>query len=255
MIRKKYALMTQITDKFKMITRVFAEENPTDPQPTNNEPSGDGNGDEPSAKQQTQTQQLNYEDLISRARKEERDKLYPKIKALETDKANLTTKNNDLILKVANLEEENKQLKATGKQSESDVVKKLKADLEEANKKVKNFEENLVDENALREQIKSELEGEYEVKLYRESKVNELKDSIIPELVTGTTKEEIDNSIELSKQKFEAMKKQILGSTYVPPVNPNSSKFQQKDFNIQDLANLDPRSQEYKEMRAKLGLH
>lgn len=246
MNRKNYDFITKIINKFKM-TKVHAEEpnEPSEPQGTevNNTASGEGNNT-----------QLNYEDLISRARKEEKDKLYPKIKALETEKATLTSKNNDLILKVANLEEENKQLKSTGKQTQSQTVSNLQAELEKANKKVAEFEANLVDEEALRKEIRAELEGEYEVKLYRESKVNEFKDCIIPDLVNGNSKEEIDQAIENSKQRFEAMKKQILGNTYVPPVNPNSSKFQHKDFNYEDLANLDPRSPEYRELRAKLGL-
>lgn len=247
MSKQKYGFITKIISNFKMVTRVHAEE-PTD--------SNDGTqthevGTEPNKNVQSQ---LNYEDLISRARKEEKDKLYPKIKALETDKATLTSKNNELILKLANLEEENKQLKSQGKVTESETVKKLEAELNKANKKVSDFEANLVDEDKLREDIRKELEGEYEVKLYRESKINEYKDKIIPDLVHGATKEEIDKSIESSMERFEAMKKQILGSTYIPPVNPSSSTFQQHDFNISDLANLDPRSPEYRELRTKLGL-
>lgn len=257
MVRKKYGLITKIANQFKTLTRVHAEEDPTnDPQNADPQANGQG-GNEPQNNTSTQntTNPLNYEDLISRARKEEKDKLYPKIKALEGEKATLTQKNNDLILKVANLEEENKNLKSTGKKTDNEIIKKLQADLDKANKKIEDYEKNLVDEDSLREQIKNELEGQYEVKLYRETQINANKDSIIPELVTGTTKEEIDNSIQASKEKFEAMKKRILGNTYIPPVNPSASKFQQKDFNYEDLANLDPRSPEYKQMRAKLGLH
>ncbi len=258
MTRKKYGLITKIANQFKMITKVFAEEpnGANDPNQTQ-EPSGTGNSGTQQNQQQTQniTSTLNYEDLISRARKEEKDKLYPKIKALETEKATLVEKNNNLIVKVANLEEEVKNLKATGKQTDNEVIKNLQAELNKANKKVEDYEKNAIDENALREQIKSELEGEYEVKLYRESQLNANKDTIIPELVTGNTKEEIDEAIKVSKERFEAMKKQILGHTYVPPVNPSATKFQNKDFSYEDLANLDPRSPEYKQLRAKLGLH
>ena len=104
------------------------------------------------------------------------------------------------------------------------------------------------------EEIESSIRAEYEVKLYREQKLREIGDTVIPELIVGTTKEEIDASIVASQERFNQISNKILGSVQVPVANVSTSSFQSKDLKLEDIANLDPRSPEYAQLRAKLGL-
>ena len=52
----------------------------------------------------TPKQQINYEELIAIARREEKDKLYPQISRLKEDLKVMTKLNNDNLLKIAELE-------------------------------------------------------------------------------------------------------------------------------------------------------
>ena len=78
--------------------KAFAEENPT------NDEGGDGGDGTPAKKQPT----INYEDLIAKARKEEKDKQYKTIEKLKGQIDTLTQQHNDDLLAKADLE---KQLK------------------------------------------------------------------------------------------------------------------------------------------------
>lgn len=251
MIKRQRGLIAKIIEKIEMVKQVISIHNvlaeepapPTDPQ-------------EPNKVVTPPQPQLNFEDLIAKAREDEKKKLYPKITALEETNAKLVEKNNALLIKVANLEEEVSQLKNQGHKTESDIVKQLKADKKELSTKLKALEDSVVDEATLRESIRKELEGEYEVKLYKSNKIGELKDEIIPELVTGNTKEEIDASLEIAKTKFKEIQERILGSVKIPSATPTVSqaKVHSGTLKIEDVANLDPSSPEYREFRAKLGL-
>ena len=137
---------------------------------------------------------INFENLIARARKEEKDKLYPKITSLENEVKVLTKRNNELLVLAENAKaeaEEAKKLLAASGKDDSDKVKALKAEVEEARKK---FEE-LAKTMPKIEDVEAMVRAEYEVKLYREEKLREAGNTIIPELVDGKTKEEIDASI------------------------------------------------------------
>ena len=79
-------------------------------------------------------------------------------------------------------------------------------------------------------------------------------DTVIPELITGTTIEEIDASIKVSQERYNQITSKFLGGVQVPVANVNTSSFQAKDLKIEDIANLDPRSPEYAQLRARLGL-
>lgn len=218
---------------------------------------------EPEPTNGSSTPQINYEDLISKARQEEKNKLYGKIKSLEDKNKTLVDTNNANLIKMgelqATIDNLTKQVESNGGVEAKELVeaKKTIATLEA---QLKSFEENSVDADTLREEVKQELQAEYEVKTYRVEKVAELKGSIIPELVMGTTKEEVDQSIERAKARFE----EIVGQAMVghqtpshrglPPANPSSAKLVNDGNALQDLASLNPRSPEYQEARKKLGL-
>lgn len=244
--------------------KAFADEGGSGDEPDNS--TGDDGG--------ARTPTINYEDLIAKARKEEKEKQYKTIEKLKGQISTLTEQhNNDLLVK-ADLEKQLKEAKdkltkAGG--DDSEAVKTLKqevADLEKAKKdleeKVSKFEgQKPVDRETVEAEVRAELEKEYEVKTYKVEKMAEYKDDIlVPELVMGTTKEEIDSSIqsalERSKQIRESLgisgdtkKKKATPKT---PANPSSSSMQDKEISLEKLATMDVRSQEYAELRKQLGL-
>ena len=77
--------------------------------------------------------QINYEDLISKARREEKEKQYSRIKELKTQVDTMTTKHNNALIKNADLElkleEANKKLTTAGS-GDSEAVKTLKDTIE-----------------------------------------------------------------------------------------------------------------------------
>lgn len=264
MIKNKYDLITKITNLLFKPFSIYAEEGQGQAEPTNangeptSEPTKANEGNKANTKNNTNNNQpdpLNYEDLISRARQEEKDKLYPQLNQYKEKVSSLTKKNNELIIKVANLEEDNKSLRNSGNKAESDIVKDLKAKLKEAETKLANLESSVVDEPELRSTIEKEIKDKYEVKLYAQQKIAEFKDEIIPELISGETKEEIDKSLEKSKEQFSKLKERILGKNmrHIPASNINVPSGV-TGIKLEDLVDLDPRSPEYKEARARLGL-
>ncbi len=200
---------------------------------------------------------VNFEDLISKARKEEKDKLYPQIESLKTEKNEMVEKNNKSLLtiqskdvEIADLQKQLKEAVEKAGKTDTEQITTLKSEIAVLQQKLEKAEKEKPDIAAIEERLRAE----YEVKLYREQKLREAGESVIPELVMGTTKEEVDASILASKTRFEAIQAKIMGSVNIPPVNASSSKFSAKEFNMEDFAKLDPRSQEYRDARKKLGL-
>lgn len=242
---------------------------------------GDGNGgQEPPAPQTPQTpapnpsptpqptepSQINYEELIARARKEEKDKLYIQIKTLKDDLKEMTKQNNKNLLEAGTLKAEIDNLKNGG---DSEEVTTLKNKIKELEGTIETLKQQSTDEETIRQQV----EQEYEVKLYRTEQLvkDEVKDAILPmfmETVTGATKEEIDASIEKAKELTQKAKEQMgvtstpapkknpSGNTKpsVPSVNPQNPMNTFGDTSLEDVRNLDPASPEYAEWRKKMGL-
>ena len=112
-------------------------------------------------------------------------------------------------------------------------------------------------------EVRAELEKEYEVKTYKAEKMAELKnDILVPELVMGTTKEEIDASIQSALTRSAEIKKSLgidgekkpQKRTPKSPANPSVSGIQDKNISMEYLASLDVASPEYAEVRKQLGL-
>ena len=221
-MRIKKGFITEKTNLLKkiMFMPVFAEE-PQGTEPT--EPQGNG-----TTEPQPQANTVNFEDLIAKARQQEKAKLYPQIQKLQEQNNALTEKNNTHLLTIG----------------EKD------ARISELEKQLADIKANTVS----REEIEAEIRAEYDVKLYREQKLREVGDTVIPELITGTTIEEIDASIKVSQERYNQITSKFLGGVQVPVANVNTSSFQAKDLKIEDIANLDPRSPEYAQLRARLGL-
>ena len=250
-MRIKKGFITEKTNLLKkiMFMPVFAEE-PQGTEPT--EPQGNG-----TTEPQPQANTVNFEDLIAKARQQEKAKLYPQIQKLQEQNNALTEKNNAHLLTIgekdARISELEKQL------AESNNASKKGASEKEASllSKIAELEKELTDIKAntvSREEIEAEIKAEYDVKLYREQKLREVGDTVIPELITGTTIEEIDASIKISQERYNQITSKVLGGVQVPVANVNTSSFQAKDLKIEDIAILDPRSPEYAQLRARLGL-
>lgn len=242
--------------------KAFAEENPT------NDEGADGGDGTPAKKQLT----INYEDLIAKARKEEKDKQYKTIEKLKGQIDTLTQQHNDDLLAKADLEKQLKdaqeKLKTVG-QGDSEEVKTLKGEIatltkdkEDLEKKIKEFEgQKPVSREEVEKEVRTELEKEYEVKTHKAQILAEHKeDLLVPELVFGDTVEELDKSLESALARSEEIRKSVGGTskkdkrTPKSPTNPATSKVQDEELSMEYIASLDPRSPEYKEFRKKMGL-
>ena len=145
-----------------------------------------------------------------------------------------------------------------------ETIKTLEKDKADLDKKVKDYEASKpVSREEVEAEVRAELEAEYEVKTYKATKMAELKDDIlVPELVMGTTKEEIDASIQSALDRSAEIKKNLGISTdkkqtkRTPksPANPSVSSVQDNEVSLERLATMDVRSKEYAELRKQLGL-
>ena len=233
-------------------------------------------GDEPKEGDEPKnTPTINYEDLISKARAEEKAKQYKTIEKLKGQIETLTKQHNEDLLKIGQLEEDlktaNSKLQTAG-QGDSEEIKTLKGTIstltkekEELEKKIKDIEDNTVTREELETEIRTELEAEYTTKTYRAEKMAELKDEIlVPELVIGNTVEEIDASIEVALEKSKSIREKLgivdgqpkspQGRTPKTPSNPSMSRVQDSQFSMEYIAGLDVSSPEYAEFRKQMGL-
>lgn len=224
-------------------------------------------------------QEINFEQLIANARKEEKEKLYPRIRKLEDENKALVKSSNEALLKLAQVTGERddykSKLEKAEKADDSEEVKELKGkiatlekDLEEAKKvEVPNEEE-------LRTQIEQEFEQKYKVKEYKMNKLSENKGAILDVFVgevSGDTEEEIDKSINSLIEKSNEVKKSLglidddgnpidNGTRNIeiddkpPKVNPKNPSGVE-EFTSEYIRNLKPGTPEYTEFRKKLGLN
>ena len=249
----------------KFVLNVHAEDGgeDDDPEPSNS----DGDNPKPPT--------INYEDLISKARAEEKQKQYKKIEKLKGQIDTLTRQHNDDLLKVGQLEKDletaNAKLSTAG-QGDSEEIKTLKSEIEtlkkdkeKLEKDLKAIEESTGTREELEAEIRAELEAEYTTKTYKATKMAELKDELlVPELVIGNTVEEIDASIEVALAKSKEIRDKLgvsgsnpqspQGRTPRTPSSPSMSGVQNAQFSEDYIANLDVRSPEYAEFRKQTGL-
>ena len=220
------------------------------------------------------TPEVNYEQLIAQARKEEKDKLYPRIQKLEEENKTLTKSSNNYLLQIAALKDELEKLKSAG---DSDEVKTLKQTIADLQSQIETLKNNAVDEEAIRKKVADE----YEVKMYAQEQIALHKGSILSTLIPdikGATKEEVDAAIKTAKETTKTVKKELglevddeeddnkdktpgkkskKGSSTpakrVPPASP-PTETEEEDYDVDYIRNLDPRSEEYKQFRKSIGL-
>lgn len=213
------------------------------------------------------TLSVNFERLIAQARKDEKDKLYPRISKLEEDNKALTESCNGYLLQIGALKDEIDRLKS----ADSEEVQKMRATITDLQGQVRTLTENAVDEKSIREKVAAE----YEVKMYAQQQIAQHNGSILSTLVssiTGTTKEEVDNAVKEALETTEAIKKELglpvdgeggssskkgkktsTPAKRVPPASP-STETEEEDYDADYIRSLDPRSKEYAEFRKKMGL-
>jgi chromosome segregation ATPase len=272
MLRKKFGFNVRSIVAFvmgKTLMTVLAEEgtDPKDPKPkedpkdpkegdkgTGTEPTEPNKGDEP------KPQEVDISDMVSKARQQEKNKLYPKIKTLEDEVVKLTGEKGDLEDTV---KAQKKQIEDLQKdlQAEKDKVGKtdnenIKTLQKEVNSWKKKYEELEKDTPKI-EAIEQKLKEEYEVKLYREQVLRETSEQgvgIIPELVTGTTKEEIDNTLEQSKSRWTQITQTVVKkSTHkLPAANPSSKAYDLSNMTEEEIRDMSPK--DWAERRKQLGL-
>lgn len=168
-----------------------------------NEPgSGGGTGGAPNANTTKVFSQAEVDDLVTRARRDEKDKLYSD---LERAKKAATDKDELLKQKEKELADAKEAGKATVALEQQ--VKDLQTGLEAANKKADEFAvryDKIVDDALTRQ--RTDMETAFttrDVATYKQSLIDSSDGKIIPELVTGNTKEEVKASFDKAKARYD----------------------------------------------------
>lgn len=188
--------------------------------------------------------------LIEKARKEEKDKLYAKIK------------DQDNFLKELKKEREEAAKAAEKAQREAEEARKAK-ELEEmtAAERIEAYKAEMdarlvaVEQQAEAERAAFEMERQFQaLQAYATRRVNEEANEIMPELrdlVSGTNEEEIEQSIALAKDKTSRILAQMQGvvqqqrqsqkgaSVTAPPVGPMENDSAHQTLTAEDIRNMD----------------
>ena len=223
-----------------------------------------------------QQPQVNIEELIAMARKEEKDKLYPQIENLKSEKARITGSLNEALLKNAELTKQLETLKSEkGNVAElNSAIKDLEAKVEVLTSEKEDLAEKL--KNAPKaEELEAKFKTQYEVKDYLRTALAEHKDDILKTFISdvkGDTKEEVDASIQKAIEKSNQVredlgvnkkKKKDEGKQEESPKSekrpkrlaPPENYGKLEEYDPEYIRNLDPNSEEYKEFRKQvLGL-
>lgn len=241
-----------ITGFLKRFTiKALAEEDPA---------GGEGDENKPS---------VNLEQMLAQVRKEEKEKLYPRLKKAEDDLKVMTTNNNNNLLIIAGLKDELDKAQKQG--DESQVIKDLKKQIDDLTVENKKLKDSTPNEKTLREQIEAEYKAKYELDTYIAEQKAAKKDEILPTFlknIKGSTKEEIDKAIEdavsdtLETKKSLGLvdekgnpidtKKKDVKKDKPPLANPSGAK--DEEFDADYVRNLKPGTKEYAEWRQKMGL-
>lgn len=227
------------------------------------------------------TPSLNFEELIKTARQEEKDKLYPQISSLKEKVKVLTESNNEALLKCAEWKQKYEAEVAKQNSGEkSEEVKNLETEIATLKAENEELKKNTLDEATLRAQI----EAEFTVKNHLEKVKEQNKDTVLSvfmDEITGSTVEEIDQSLQKAIDKSNSVREQVTGTvnnptsntpantpisnpstgtSNVPPkappiANPSGGSTMPKNFDPEYVRGLQPGTPEYEEFRKSLGLH
>jgi DNA repair exonuclease SbcCD ATPase subunit len=207
-------------------------------------------------------------DDIAKAREQEKAKLYPQMEKMKEELATLKKAREEELAKEAervsarNAKKAEETAKAKQKEEEELSVKEL------LSKKEQEWQSQLEAERLERERAFALLDQErkfQELTSYRQSRLEQERDSIVPELIdliSGNTKDEIEQSITMLKEKsasisssvqqaMQTAKQQMVGtrvtSPAAGPLDNDSSQQSLTPDSIRDLSMA-----EYAKQRAKL---
>jgi DNA repair exonuclease SbcCD ATPase subunit len=207
-------------------------------------------------------------DDIAKAREQEKAKLYPQMEKMKEELASLKKAREEELAKKAERDAERAAKKA---KEEAERKQKEEEELsvkELLSKKEQEWQAQLETERLERERAFALLEQErkfQELSNYRQSRLEQERDNIVPELIdliSGNTKEEIEQSITMLKDKsasisssvqqaMQAAKQQMVGtrvtSPAAGPLDNDSSQQSLTPDSIRDLSMA-----EYAKQRAKL---
>lgn len=205
---------------------------------------------------------------ISKARAQEKAKLYPQVEKLQEELA---------LLKKEREEREAQEAERRAKRAEREAQREAERKAQEEEEmsfkdllkaKEQEFQAQLEQERMEREKAFALLERErefQELQQYRSQRLEEERDNIIPELIdliSGNTREEIEQSIaglkERSGRIFESVaqasqqtRKEMQGARITSPASgPLDNDSEQRSFSPNDISNMS--LADYAKNRAKL---
>lgn len=211
---------------------------------------------------QSQTPNKSYtEEDLKKVREQEKSKLYPQIDSLKEELAVLKKEREERLAEAERLRAEQDAEARKKAEAEMDVRQLLET-------KEKEWAEKLEAERLEREKAFTLLERERqfaELSEYRSMRLNDERDAIIPELldlITGNSKEEIEQSIaglkerssrilDSAQQAMQSARREMTGSRVTaPPSGPLDTNSDQQQFTADQIAAMSVT--EYAKYRGKL---
>lgn len=197
---------------------------------------------------------------LAAVRKQEKDKLYPQIEQLKNELGELKREREERLEAERKAQEEAERLAKQQQEDEMDVRSLLA-------QKEREWEERLERERIERENAIALLEKEKayaEISDYRSQRLAEVGDEIMPQLrdmVTGNTKEEIDQSIagliaksnailEEAQSAMQAQRQQMQGPRVTAPATELDTNSGQRQFTPEEIADMS--MAEYQKYRSSL---
>jgi DNA repair exonuclease SbcCD ATPase subunit len=217
------------------------------------------------------------EDEVESIRKQEKDKLYKRIeeaesryKSMEEQVTSLASDREKAIKEATEIARKEEEIRRQREFDELSAKELLKRTEDEFNVKIKNvdaeWQSRFAQIEAERSAQSALLDKERqlrEVETYRQRRVHESQDEIIPELidlVAGNTPEEIEASVEILRQRSAAIIESIQQATQpsrvkgvsvtAPSVGPMETQTEYQTLNAEDIRNMT--MDQYVKMRDRL---
>jgi DNA repair exonuclease SbcCD ATPase subunit len=217
------------------------------------------------------------EDEVENIRKQEKDKLYKRLeeaenryKGMEEQISTLATEREKAIKEATEIARKEEEIRRQREFDELSAKELLKRTEDEFNVKIKNvdaeWQSRFAQIEAERSAQQALLDKERqlrEVETYRQRRVHESQDEIIPELidlVAGNSPEEIEASVEILRQRSAAIIESIQQATQPsrvrgaavtsPSVGPMETQTEYQTLNAEDIRNMT--MDQYVKMRDRL---
>jgi hypothetical protein len=224
----------------------------------------------------TQNRTFTTED-VERIRTQEKDKLYKRledsdgrVKTLEDQLSTLTTESEvtrDEATRLAKAESDALRRREEEELSAKELVLKRETEFDEKLKVVENEWESrlakIEEERASQDAMLDKERRFRELEVYLQRRMIEEEEYIIPELrdlISGSTEEEIDNSITVLRDRSSAILESIQQSTQpsglrgspvtAPPVGPMETHSEQQTLTAEDIRDMP--MEQYSQMRDRL---